>query len=146
MKAEKKEKKPMSLGKKILIGVGVFFLLIMMFGGESTETEGGESSEKTGTTTTVEKFSLLDGHAGAAKSSYSYEISGTIKNNKDKEYSYVQVEFYTYDAEGNMLDTCLANNSGLEANGTWKFNASCFFSDENASQVASYKLKEITGW
>ena len=149
MKAEKKEqkeKKPMSVGKKILIGVGVFFLLIMMFGGESSETEGSKENEKTGTTTTVEKFSLLDGHSGAAKSAYSYEISGTIKNNKDKEYSYVQIEFYTYDADGNMLDTCLANNSGLEANGTWKFTASCFFGDENANQVASYKLKEITGW
>ena len=144
MKTEKKEKKPMSLGKKILIGVGVFILLGIMFGGDSSESEG--SKEQTGTTSTVEKFSLLDGHTGAAKSAYSYEISGTIQNNKDREYSYVQVEFYTYDAEGNMLDTCLANNSGLEANGTWKFNASCFFSDENASQVASYKLKEITGW
>ena len=116
-------------------------VFIFSIAGGSSETE-----EKTGKTGTNEKFTLLEGYNGYVDSEYSYKITGSIKNNKNKEYSYVQVEFYTYDSEGNLLDTCLANNSGLEASGTWKFEASCFFSNGNASDVASYKLKEITGW
>ena len=111
-------------------------------GGESSSNEDKPS----GSTEETEKISLLEGHTGKVESEYSYEITGTLQNNTDKEYSYVEVEFYAYDSDGNLLDTCLANNSGFEANGTWKFTASCFFSNANASDVASYKLKEISEW
>ena len=127
-----------------LIVILVIFGLIVIssvFGGES---ESGEN-KPTGTTT-AEEISLLEGHSGRVDSDYSYDITGSLKNNTDKEYSYVQVEFYTYDKDGNLLETCLGNNSGLEANGTWKFTASCFFSNGNADDVKSYKLKEITKW
>lgn len=124
----------------VLVIVGLGFL-----GSLGSETSSNED-KPSGTTTTTEKLTLLDGHQGQADGNYTYEITGSIKNNTDKEYSYVQVEFYAYDADGNMLDTCLGNNSGLESNGTWKFRASCWFSDENAKDVKSYKLKEITGW
>lgn len=130
---------------KWLVAIIVIIVLAMFgsaMGGESTSTE----EKKTGSTTKTEDLTLLDDHKGSVDSNYSYKITGTIKNNKNKEYTYVSVEFYVYDTEGNLLDTCLGNNSGLEANGSWKFTASCFFSDGNASDVASYKLKEITKW
>lgn len=125
----------------ILVIVGVI-IIGGIAGGNSDEND----SKASGTTTSVEDLTLLDGHTGKVESEYSYLITGTIKNNKNKEYSYVSVEFYTYDSEGNLLDTCWTNNSGLEANGTWKFEASCFFSNGNAKAVASYKLKEIDKW
>lgn len=127
-----------------LIVILVIFGLIVIssvFGGES---ESGEN-KPTGTTTT-EEITLLEGHSGRVDSDYSYDITGSLKNNTDRDYSYVQVEFYTYDKDGNLLETCLGNNSGLEANGTWKFTASCFFGNGNADDVKSYKLKEITKW
>lgn len=124
----------------ILVVVGIA-VVASMTGGESDS-----SNNPTGTTDKTEKISLLDGYTGKVDSEYSYEITGTLKNNTNKNYSYVQIEFYVYDEAGNMLDTCLGNNSGLEANGTWKFTASCFFGNGDSHKVASYKLKEITQW
>lgn len=135
-----KKKQGMPKWAIILIVIVVIGVLGSALGGS-----GSEANEKN-PTSTAEALTLLDGHSGYVDSKYSYKITGTIKNNKDKEYSYVQVEFYTYDNAGNLLDTCLANNSGLGANETWKFEASCFFGNGNASDVASYKLKEITKW
>jgi len=135
-----KKKQGMPKWAIILIVIAVIAVLGSAFG-----SSDNESNEKNPTSTT-EALTLLDGHSGYVDSQYSYKITGTIKNNKNNEYSYVQVEFYAYDAAGNLLDTCLANNSGLEANGTWKFEASCFFGNGNAKDVASYKLKEITKW
>ena len=34
----------------------------------------------------------------------------------------------------------------MEANGKWKFTASCFFENVNSGDVKSYKIKEITQW
>lgn len=136
----KKQGRPIWLAV-ILIIIGISLISSVFSENPETDTE-----KPTGSTNNSEKLSLLDGHTGRVESQYSYEITGTIQNNVNKEWSYVSVEFYTYDAEGNLLDTCLGNNSGLEANGKWKFTASCFFGDGNASQVSSYKLKEITQW
>lgn len=74
---------------------------------------------------------------------FSYNIEGYIKNNSNKSFSYVQVTYTTYDKDGNTLGTCMDNNSGLEANGRWKFNAMCLTEIDN---IASYKLSEVTGW
>ena len=87
---------------------------------------------------------LEEGHSGSLDEyGFSYYISGYVKNTGDKKYSYVQITFTTYDAEGNTLGTCLDNNSGLEANGRWKVNAICLSS---TNEIASYKMTEITGW
>lgn len=125
----------------LLVVIGLVAISSINEGDSSTKEE-----QKTGTTNSAEKISLLNGHSGSVESSYSYQINGTLKNNTDKNYSYVQVEFYVYDIDGNLLDTCIGNNSGLEANGNWKFTASCFFSNADANKVSSYKLKEITQW
>ena len=123
----------------VIIGIGV----ISSIGSENSSSNNDNPS---GVTNNTEKISLLDDYIGRVESEYSYEISGTLKNNTSTNYSYVQIEFYVYDEDGNMLDTCLGNNSGLEANGTWKFTASCFFTNGGSNKVASYKLKEITQW
>jgi len=87
----------------------------------------------------------LDGDVTTTKDDYGlfYYIEGYIKNDSNKAFSYVQVTYTTYDKDGNTLGTCLDNNSGLDANGRWKFKAIC---TSDVNNIASYKLTEITGY
>lgn len=87
-----------------------------------------------------EKFTLESSeHTSDMFSDY---IEGTIKNNTNKKYSYVEVKFTVFDKNGNQLGTAWANVNNLEPNGTWKYKAMALVSDD----VASYKLESITGW
>lgn len=70
-------------------------------------------------------------------------IEGTVKNNSDKEYSYLQIEFVCYDKSGNNIGTALANTNNLLGNETWKFKAMGLFSDAKAAKC---EFKEVTGW
>ena len=74
----------------------------------------------------------------------SYYIEGSVKNNKDKDYSYVQIEFVCYDADGNNLGTAIDNTNNLLGNQTWKFKAMAMFSD--AENVDHCDYHEITSW
>ena len=74
---------------------------------------------------------------------FSYYIEGIIKNDSDKNYSYIQVTYNVFDKDGNNIGTCLANNNNVMGNSTWKFKAIC---SGNADDVKTYKLVEITGW
>lgn len=124
----------------------IVIVVIMILGGAMGGGEGSESTDNKEKTPTSKKAALVleDGHTGYPDEyGFAYYIEGYVKNNSDKDYSYVQVEFTTYDAEGNTLGSCLDNNSGLEANGRWKFKAIC---SGEAEKIASYKFKEITKW
>lgn len=124
--------------------IAIIIILIILIAGALIGSNGSSDNETKTSTTTEEKFTLVEVTSAAADDyNIAYYIEGMIKNNKDKDYDYVQVEFTTYDADGNTLGTCLDNSSGLEANGTWKFKAMC---TDNVEEIASYKLKEITGW
>lgn len=90
-----------------------------------------------------EKLSLLESYKSNESNEFAYYIEGKIKNNKNRDFSYVQVIFITYDSEGNTIGSCLDNNSGLSANGTWKFKAIC---TEGIDKIDHYELKEITGY
>ena len=68
-------------------------------------------------------------------------VVGKIKNNSNKQYSYVQVEINLYDNNDNQVGSTLANVNNLEPGGTWKFEALIF--EEKATK---YKIKEITGY
>lgn len=139
---EEKKKKKLPTWAIVLI---VILVIAVIGGGMSGENSNStKSSEQTGKTEVKEELELEEGYTGAPDEyGIAYYIEGYIKNNTDKDYSYVQVEFTTYDSEGNTLGTCLDNNSGLEAQGRWKFKAMC---TEEADKIASYKLKEITKW
>ncbi|MGE5590998.1 MAG: FxLYD domain-containing protein [Bacillota bacterium] len=50
-------------------------------------------------------------------------VTGTVKNNSNKKYSYAQVEINLYDKDGNQVGSTLANINNLEPGGTWKFKA-----------------------
>ena len=125
----------------VLIAIFVVAIIGGAMGNSDSDTQ--DSKEQTGTTSVKkEDLELEDGHTGALDEyGIAYYIDGYVKNNSDKEFSYVQIEFITYDSEGNTLGSCIDNNSGLEADGRWKFKAIC---TGEVDKIASYKLKEIT--
>jgi len=73
---------------------------------------------------------------------YSYiHITGIIRNNTSKSYSYVQITFGVYDANGNKVGTALDNIAGLGANETWSFEAL-----GTGAENGTYKLEDIKGY
>lgn len=149
---DSKAKKCPNCGNKQGMPIWLIVIIVILILGVVGAIVGGGESEsdkkeepKTGTTTEKkEKLTLEDGHSGSLDEYGAfYYIEGYVKNDSDKEYNYVQIEFTSYDSEGNTLGTCVDNASGLEANGRWKFKASCL---DDTKNIASYKLKEITGY
>ena len=138
MASEEKEKKP--IYKRVWFWILVVLVVIVAVGmsGES-DTSSTSANAEVKTTQNQEKFTLIDSEG--SYDGFAYYVTGTIKNNTDKQYSYVQVTFNLYDADGAQIGTALANINNLEANGTWKFKALGTTED-----VSSYKLAEITGW
>ena len=122
-----------------LIIVIVVVAIASSQGGTTTTGSNSTSSTEQKQTQTQEKFSLVDSEGNY--DGFAYYVNGTIKNNTDKQYSYVQVTFNLYDASGAQIGTAMANINNLEGNGTWKFKA--IGGTQNAT---SYKLAEITGW
>jgi len=117
----------------LLILVGIMFLVFAVGSSSNTTTSSGTSSEE------LELVEIT-----SAYTSYSsYYIEGSIKNNTEKEYSYVQITFNLYDAEGAQIGTAIDNINNLEPNGIWKFKA---IGLAPAGNVASYKMVEISGW
>jgi hypothetical protein len=71
---------------------------------------------------------------------YSTKITGTIKNNCGRTFSYVQITFKLFDGADNVVGTALANQNNLEAGETWKFSAHGFTVSKR------YRLDEITAF
>ncbi|RJE47924.1 hypothetical protein A7K50_01390 [Dehalobacter sp. MCB1] len=72
---------------------------------------------------------------------FAFYISGTLKNNTKKLYSYAQITFNLYDSNGNQIGMALANVNNFEAGGTWKFKAMGMGGESN--DVASYKFVDV---
>lgn len=119
----------------VLVVLGVI-LAIIAFSSMMSDTTTTNDNDMIKTT---EEFTLVDSQG--TYDGYGYYVTGTIVNNTNKQYTYVQVTFNLYDSSGAQVGTALDNINYLEANGTWKFSAIGISDD-----VASYKLAEITGW
>ncbi len=91
-----------------------------------------------------EKFSYEVTKSYKADYDIGYYIEGVVPNNKDKDYSYVQIEFICYDKKGNNLGTAMDNTNNLLAKQTWKFKAMGLFTDVKDVDHCDYH--EITGW
>jgi len=74
-------------------------------------------------------------------SGYYSEITGSLKNNTDRQYSYAQVEFNLYDGTGTQVGSTFANVNNLEPGGVWQFRATVL--ERNARTA---KLKGVSGW
>lgn len=125
---------------KILTFILAIIIIGVIASSGSTNTTSTEGNNNTGTNiqTSTEKFTVLE-HKTENDGYWTY-ITGTVKNNTNKEYTYVQIEVNLYDESGNLINSTLDNINNLEANGTWKFKAMA------TDEFATYKIKEVTGW
>ncbi len=89
------------------------------------------------------KFTLSNDKGYSDEYKFAYYIEGTVKNNTNNNYSYVQVMFNVYDENGSIIGSCLDNINNLEGNGTWKIKAIC---SGEAKDIKSYKLTGFTSW
>ena len=116
------------------------FLFVGCFSKETGEVTGGGATSKkleiVGTPTWEVEYSEYFG--------YSVEIKGIVKNEKNKDYSYVSVEFSIYDAEGNNMGTAMDSMNNLASGETWKFSASSIGWFEY--EPVSFKLADVTCW
>lgn len=78
------------------------------------------------------------------ESGFTPKATGILKNNTDKDKSYIQIEFAVKDSDGNKLGTAIANISDLKAGDTWKFEAMSFSTDEG--QIIDLDDYEVTGF
>jgi len=50
-------------------------------------------------------------------------VIGTVRNNTNRQYSYVQVEINLFDNDNNLVESTLANANNLGPHQNWKFKA-----------------------
>ena len=120
-------------------GLRIFLGILIIFVGLAGIASGGETEVTSNEAT--EKFTLVSDDMTTDSIGSCY-IEGTIQNNTDKSYTYVDVRFNIYDAKGNQLGTAIDNINNLEPNATWKYKAIGLTTEK----VHSYKFVEITGW
>ena len=75
------------------------------------------------------------------KSSYAFTVTGTIRNNSGRSYSYAQVLFDVYDSGGIRVGSAMGNINNLGPHETWRFKA--VYLGDNGRR---YRLDEITGF
>lgn len=68
-------------------------------------------------------------------------LVGMVRNNTDRNYRYVQIEFNLYDDNGIQVGTAFDNVTNLEAGGIWRFEA--IVSEDTATRA---RLVRVTGW
>ena len=108
---------------------------------ENTENENTESENTESENTESENTNLIDGKfelINCELDTSNYRIVGSLKNTTSKTYSYAQITFSLYDADGAQIGTTLDNINNWEPDGLWKFKA--LFLDND---VASYKLVNV---
>lgn len=131
-------KKQSSIVKWIVIVIVAVILIGAFSSGGSDEAKEDKSGSNT---EQKEKFTYTI--SNQYSDSFSYYIEGTVTNNRDKDYSYLQIEFVCYDKDGNNLGTAIDNTNNLLANQTWKYKAMLFSSD---TKVDHCDYHDITGW
>lgn len=125
----------------IICVVGVIIIgSIFSGGGEETAKEGNGSDDKKQPT---EKFTYEITNQYLGEYAITYYVEGTVKNNRDIDYEYVNIEFICYDAEGNSLGTAEDYSDNLLANQTWKFKASSF---DDVKNIDHCEFHEISSW
>ena len=125
-----------------LIIVVILIIIVSVTGGaEENAKEGNVSNNNE---SSAEKFTYEITQQYSDEYGFSYYIEGNVKNNKDKDYSYVQIEFVCYDSEGNNLGTAIDNTNNLLGNETWKFKAMAMFS--GVENIDHCDFHEITSW
>ena len=83
---------------------------------------------------------LIKGTLDFQQQEFGGYVKGSIRNNTDETYKYVQVTIGLYDSQGNQVGSTLDNVNGLEPGKTWRFKALTM--EDNAD---SCKIIDIDG-
>lgn len=122
----------------------VVVIALAASGGDKNKDQGSGTKDGKSTPAAADKVEKPDleviNHSTESDSFATY-IVGSVKNNTNKQYKYVQVEVNLYDADGAQVGSTLANTNNLEPGGTWKFKTMATTKD-----FASYKIKNVTGY
>lgn len=120
----------------------VILIIIAASGGGSKPTSNTSqpTSQNQSAKPKAPDLQLIESHI--EKDEFARYVAGTVKNNTDHQYKYVQVEINLYDSSGAQVDSTLANTNNLEPQGTWKFKSMPIVNNN----VANYKIKDITGY
>ena len=147
------ENKPPRKSKKkgclisFIIVIGIFSVAMVGISKEMNEiTKGLEPSINANNSSShsekadekIPNLELLE-HESISENGLSY-IVGKIKNNTDKNYSYVQVSINLYNGDS-VVGSTLANINNLEPGATWEFKAI-----NTASNCTTYKITDLTGF
>lgn len=146
---QKKQSSP----KWVIIFIVIFGIIIISSTTSETEKENASEGNVSNSSSEInndtqkkptEKFTYEISSQYSDDYGFAYYIEGSVKNNKNKDYSYVQIEFVCYDSDGNNLGTAIDNTNNLLGNQTWKFKAIAMFSD--VENVTHCEYHDITGW
>lgn len=128
-----KKKKPR---KKIWITITILAVVIIASSISITTlatTEENEPEIYVSNTSMIVDYNELLGYAP--------KIIGTAKNTTLKNFSYVQIEFSIYDANGINLGSAFANIGNLASGETWSFETVFGFTN---AYPQSFKLVDIS--
>ena len=119
----------------VIVVIGIF---AASSGGSNSGNANNGNAENGGSSEKQERFTYTV--TNEYNNSFSHYIEGTVKNNRDKDYSYVQIEFICYDKDGNNLGTAIDNTNNLLGQQTWKFKAIGLFTDVKI--ISNFSLSE----
>jgi hypothetical protein len=129
---------------KFIIGIFIVILFILVIiGNYNPSNDTNKNLEKYNIQQKI-KPDLEVIKYQAYNSDYSTYIGGTIQNNTDRTYSYVQISINLYDNAGNQIGSTMDNTNNLEPHGKWKFKALVYGIPPN--QSFRYKIMGVTGW
>jgi hypothetical protein len=129
--------------KQIIIALAVVGVLLWLWarslppGGYEKRPAGGDERSALAVSD-LQWYQESTGNPDVAGPRY---IVGTVTNNSDKQFAYVQVQINLYDEAGNQIESTTANVNNLEPHGNWRFKALVL--ENNA---VSAKVKEVTGY
>ncbi|WP_314989220.1 FxLYD domain-containing protein [uncultured Gemella sp.] len=129
------QKKPIYKRVWFIILAAIVLILIIQqtTGSKKKDVEVKNSAQET------QKAKYEVSELNVEKDSFTSYVTGVLKNNTDKEKSYVQVTIPAYDANGNKVGDVLANVNDLKPNATWKFKATYLGSEKNVT----FKTEEL---
>ena len=136
--------------KNFFISVIAIFILLLTLTGCSSEMKDIFDEEISNTITNTDINSdTEDNFTHEITNEYTDEIGmhrieGTVTNNNDKDYQYVEIEFVCYDDAGNNLGTAVDNTNNLLGKETWKFSTIDMFSDD--IKINHCNFHKITGF
>lgn len=132
------QKKQKGNGLKVVLIIILLVIIISSIAaaGSNTASEGDLSDTKSNETQEKFTYEILKQYSDDY--GMGYYIEGNVRNNQDIDYSYVQIEFICYDANGTNLGTAIDNTNNLLGNQTWKFKAMAMFSDAKTVDHCDY--------